>query len=181
MGFDCILPEILVPFAELYEKHDPVFLIQTESLMPYERYYVRQLVAIIVCTLTETHMDRVTPTSRAIVYMSWDSLSRLGIKLPVLDKLVAASQKPTAEFEARKATEEAVKSWPALSDESKEVELRNIFNIDDSQRQILDEEVEQIRQLLATKEEELQTSLDLFNEKLAQRNYLATLKWCTFP
>lgn len=61
---------------------------------------------------------------RALVNTSWQSLYRLGIKLPdVLEKLVAISQKPTALFEARCSVEEAVKLWEASSDDLRRLRI----------------------------------------------------------
>ncbi|POO02193.1 hypothetical protein TorRG33x02_019770 [Trema orientale] len=198
MGFDFNLQKSMLPFVELYKKHDPTLLIQTEHLMPFVRSYVFELVAIIVSTLTKSSMIAVTPLRRTIVNYSWESLCRLGIKLPMLEKLVAASQKPVATFEARQSIQEAAKLWRAISDEvdsmrrilaSKEEELRNKYNenlgeaskeVQDSQRQLM-HEVGHMRRLVVSKEEELQNTLKVFNEKREQRNKFCFLEWCSFP
>ncbi|POO02271.1 hypothetical protein TorRG33x02_020550 [Trema orientale] len=172
----------MLPFIELYREHDPTLSPKTECLTPFERSYVLQLVAIIVGTLTKTPKTLVTPTLRAVVDLSWESLCRLGMKLPVLEKLVATSEKPTALSEACESIQEAVKSWRAISDEvermrtslaSKEEELRIKFDeeveaskgLQNSQRLLLDE-VEQMRKLVAAKEEEVQNHMRVFDEKV---------------
>ncbi|PON78062.1 hypothetical protein TorRG33x02_238990 [Trema orientale] len=198
MGFDCTLPKNMLPFVELYYQHDPTLLIQTGCLIQFEQSYVLQLVAIVVGTLTKTFNGAVTPVLHSIIDFSWESLCRLGIKLPVLEKLVATSKKPTLAFEARRGIQEAAKSWRAISDEvdhmkeilaSKEEELQNKYNeqgeaskeVQNSQGQLLGDEVGHLRRLVASKEEELQNSVKVFNEKSRQLEEVFHLKWCSLP
>ncbi|GMN46688.1 hypothetical protein TIFTF001_015861 [Ficus carica] len=111
------IPEDSMDYIDLYLNHDPSLDLQTNCLMPFERDYILQLVAVILATLTKTRANMVTPTLRALVILSWQSLCRLGMKLPLLEKLVATSQKPTALFEAHCSVQEAVKLWEASSDD----------------------------------------------------------------
>ncbi|POO02197.1 hypothetical protein TorRG33x02_019810 [Trema orientale] len=195
MGFYCDLNKSMLPYVELYKKHDPTLMIQTERLMPFVRSYILQLVATIVGTLTRTSMGGVTPERRTIVKFCWESLCRLGIQLPVLEKLVASSQRPILVVEPLKGIQEAAKSWRALSDEvdtmrkvlaSKEEELHNKYNeegkasieIPSSLRQLFDE-VEHMRRLVASKEEELQNTVEVFYEKEHRRNDFDSLTWCS--
>ena len=54
-----------------------------------------------------------------------ETLYRFGIKLPVLEKLVATSHKPILVLEAYKGIQESAKSWRAISDEV--ANMRNII------------------------------------------------------
>ncbi|POO02194.1 hypothetical protein TorRG33x02_019780 [Trema orientale] len=139
--------------------------------------------------------DRSLKTRRTIVNFCWESLCRLGIQLPVLEKLVASSQRPILVVEPLKGIQEAAKSWRALSDEvdtmrkvlaSKEEELHSKYNeegkasieIPCSLRQLFDE-VEHMRRLVASKEEELQNTVEVFYEKEHRRNDFDSLTWCS--
>ncbi|PON40175.1 hypothetical protein PanWU01x14_299420 [Parasponia andersonii] len=108
MGFEFLFtPENTKCFGELYAVHDPALLIHTNCLMPFERCYVIQLVAILVCALTKICIGSPTPTIRTIVDFSWRNLCRLGIKLPMLKNLVATVM---LEAEAGKGIEEEARA-----------------------------------------------------------------------
>ena len=188
MEWNFVVPYEIMPFVELYREHDPTLDLQTERLMPFERAYVLQLVAIIVGTLTQTLVRFVTPTLRTLVNLSWESLCRLGIKLPLLEKLVATSQKPTAWFEASKGVEEAVGAWRASSDDvmrlrqvlASKMETSKKSNDHDDQRSAL-EDVERLTKIVAAKEEEVQNWLRIFKEKKDLEPGLINSFWCSFP
>ena len=105
MGLDFIFPQSMLPFVELYKKHDPTLLIQTKDLMPFQRSFIFLSVAIIVRTLTRLSL----PTFPIMVDFSLETLCRFGIKLPVLEKLVATSHKPILVLEAYKGIQESAK------------------------------------------------------------------------
>ncbi|POO02198.1 hypothetical protein TorRG33x02_019820 [Trema orientale] len=198
MGFYCELEESVLRLVKDYSYRDPTLTIQTENLMLFERSYVLQLVAMIFGTLTRTSRGAVTSERRTIVNVSWEILCRLGIKLPMLEKLVATSQEPILVDESFKDIKEVAKSWRAISDEvdgmrkilaSKEKELHNKYNseegeasieIPSSQRQLLDE-VGHMRRLVASKEEELQNTVEVFHEKLFRCGEFRSMNWCSFP
>ncbi|GMN46742.1 hypothetical protein TIFTF001_015932 [Ficus carica] len=86
----------------------------------------------------------------------------MGIKLPVPEKLLAISQKPTALFETRCSVEEAVELWEASSDDlrrlrvilgSKFEEALKNSSID-IKREL--DEVERVSKLVAAKLEEVE-------------------------
>lgn len=155
--------------------------------MPFERAYVLQLVAIIVGSLTRTPARQVTPTLRALVNTSWQSMCRLGIRLPLLDKLVATSQKPTAWHEAIKGVEEAVRAWQASSAEvarMREIlalKVEGLSNNLDLHDQTELNNVERLNKFIAAKEEEVQNCLRIFQEMKDKEIQLTNLVWCTFP
>ncbi|GMN24578.1 hypothetical protein TIFTF001_040584 [Ficus carica] len=188
MDWHCVVPDEMLPYIELYREQDPTLDLQTERLMPFERAYILQLVAIIVGAITRTPSRRVTPTLRNLVNLSWESMCRLGVRPPALEKLVAASQKPTPWFEASKGVEEAVRAWRVCSDDVRSMRQMLALRMEasknsddhDDQRSAL-EDVERLRKIVAAKEEEVQNWLRIFKEKKDLEPELINSFWCSFP
>lgn len=183
--------ETLIPdhidrnYVDRYRSRDPSLDLQTHCLMPFERDYILQLVAIILGTLTKTRARMITPTLRALVDMSWKSLCRLGIKLPVLEKLVLTSQKPTALFEARCRVEEAMRLWQASSDDLGRLRETLVLKVEEALKNSHDQraldEVNRVSQLVGVKVKEVENDQKVFHERKRLELALTNSFWCSFP
>ncbi|EXC18942.1 hypothetical protein L484_002586 [Morus notabilis] len=105
--------------------------------------------------------------------------------LPVLEKLVASSRKPTALTEARKSVEEAMQSWRASSNDLQCMRQILVSKVEETFKSSNDhralDEVDRLSKLVAAKLKEVKNDNKLFNEMKRLQLKWANSPWCSFP